>query len=204
MRSEALDITIEGRGSAIWLLLSGPFHNEQALPIREKIAGLIDDGCRKIVIIMESITDIGESVPQMFLSLVNIMRGKGGDIFFVFKNDHLSKAFAPYENIFSIYPDEQSLPVGGFFTNLKHRSKVLTRKTGIRLSRPIAITLMISLAGWILTLCFIIYQQNMRIRQQEMETRSLTEWQRNANAELKVLRERMLPLEQLGIIKNGK
>jgi hypothetical protein len=63
---------------------------------------------------------------------------------------------------------------------------------------------MISLAGWILTLCFIIYQQNMRIRQQEMETRSLTEWQRNANAELKVLRERMLPLEQLGIIKNGK
>ena len=204
MRSEALDITIEGRGNAIWLLLSGPFHNEQALPIREKITGLIDDGCRKIVIIMENISDIGESVPQMFLSLVNIMRGKGGDIFFVFKNEHLTKAFAPYENIFSIYPDEHSLPVGGFFTNLKHRSKVLTRKTGIRLSRPIAITLLVSLAGWILTLFFIIYQQNMRIRQQELETRSLTEWQRNANAELKVLRERMLPLEQLGIIKNGK
>ena len=54
MRSEALDITIESRRSAVWLLLSGPFHNEQVPNIREKITGLIDDGNKDIVVDLEN------------------------------------------------------------------------------------------------------------------------------------------------------
>jgi len=37
MRSEALDITLESRGRALWLFLSGPFHHEQVPGMREKI-----------------------------------------------------------------------------------------------------------------------------------------------------------------------
>jgi len=79
---------------------------------------------------------------------------------------------------------------------------VLTRKTGVRLSRPIALTLLITLFGWILTLMLIIYFQNQQIRRQEAELRSLSDWNRTAGAEIKELRERIKPLEQLGILKD--
>jgi anti-anti-sigma factor len=202
MRSEALDITIETRDKAIWLFLSGPFHAEQVPGMKEKIAGLIEDGNKKVVIDMENVTDIDETVPQMFLMLLNLVRGKGGDILFIFKNETVTRVFVPVKSLFSIYPDTQSLPTGGLFSNLKRRSRVLTRKTGIRLSRPIAVALLITLSGWILTLFFIIHLQNQRIREQEVEMRSVSEWKRSATVELKTLRERMRPFEQLGIVKD--
>jgi anti-anti-sigma factor len=202
MRSEALDITLESRGRALWLFLSGPFHHEQVPGMREKIAGLIDDGNRQLVIDLENVDDIDESATQMFLSLLNVMRGKGGDIWFIFKNENVSKAFSPFKSIFSIYPDAQSLPAGGFLSTLRRRSRVLARKTGIRLSRPIALTLLITLFGWILTLMFIIYIQSQQIHRQEAEIRALSESNRTAGTEIKELRERIKPLEQLGILKD--
>lgn len=202
MRSEALDITLESRGNTTWLFLSGPFHNEQAPGFKEKVSGLIEDGGRKIIIDLENVTDMDDTVSAMFLALLNLVKGKGGDIYFIFKNLVVTQAFSPYAGIFSIYPDAQSLPSGGFFGALKKRSRLLSRKTGIRLSRPIAITFLVTLSGWILTLVFIIHLQNQRIREQEIEMRSLHEWQRNANAELKILHDKMRPLEQLGVVKD--
>jgi anti-anti-sigma regulatory factor len=203
MRSEALDITIQTKDRAMWLFLSGPFHAEQVPGMKEKIGGLIEDGNKRIIIDMEGITDIDESVPQMFLSLLNLVRGKGGDIQLIFRNETVTKAFSPLKSLVSIYPDVQSLPTGGLFSSLRRRSRVLARKTGIRLSRPIAIALVVTLSGWILTLFFIIHLQNQRIRQQEIEMRSAAEWKRNAAAEIKTLRERLRPLEQLGIVKDA-
>jgi anti-anti-sigma factor len=203
MRSEALDITIESRGLAIWLFLSGPFHAEQVPGMSEKISGLIDDGNRHLVVNLENVIDIDDSATQMFLALLNSMRGKGGDIWFVFRNENVSRAFTPFRHIFSIYPDAQSLPAGGFLGNLRRRGRVLARKTGIRLSRPVALTLLITLFGWILTLMFIIHLQNQRIRKQETEMRALTEWNRTAAAAIKELHDRMKPLEQLGVLKDS-
>ena len=203
MRSEALDITLETRGEAVWLFLSGPFHGEQVPSMREKIAALIDDGSRRLIIDLENVLDIDDSATQMFLALLNLMRGKGGDIWFVFRNESVSKAFSPYRHIFPIFPDAHSLPAGGLFGNLRRRGRLLSRKTGLRLSRPVALTLLITLAGWILTLMFIIHQQNQRIRRQEVETSVLTEWNRSAASEIKELRDRIRPLEQLGILKDS-
>ena len=170
--------------------------------MREKIGGLIDDGNRQLVIDLENVVDIDESATQMFLSLLNVMRGKGGDIWFIFKNENVSKAFSPFKSIFSISPDAQSLPAGGFLGTLRRRSRVLARKTGIRLSRPIALTLLITLFGWILTLMFIIYIQSQQIHKQEAEIRTLSEWNRTAGTQIKELRDRIKPLEQLGILKD--
>jgi anti-sigma B factor antagonist len=202
MRSEALDITIESRGRSIWIFLSGPFHAEQVPSMREKIAGLIDDGNRHLVVDLENVSDIDESATQMFLALLNGMRGKGGDIWLIFRNENVSKAFSPFRSIFSIYPDAHSLPSGGLFGTLRRRSRVLARKTGIRLSRPVALTLLIALFGWILSLIFIIHIQGQRIRKQETEIRSLTEWNRATVSEIRELQNRLRPLEQLGILKD--
>ncbi len=202
MKSDALDITLVSRSGSIWLLLSGPFHNEQVPNIKEKITGLIDDGNRHIVINMENVSDVAESAAPMFLTLVNLIKGKGGDIKFVFKNEPVSKAFSPYRNLFSIYPDAAALNTGGFFGVLRRRRSVLSKKTGVRMSRPVALILLVSLGGWFLSLVFIILLQNQRIRNQEIEVYNLSRWKQRAGVEIVRLRERIRPLDQLGVLKD--
>jgi anti-anti-sigma regulatory factor len=203
MRSEAPDFTIESRGRWIWIFVSGPFHAQQIPGMKEKIGVLIEDGNRQLVLDLQNVTEVDDTVPQMFLSLVNIVREKGGEARFIFKNDAVSKAFAPYKSLFSIYPDAQSLPSGGPFSRVRRLSRVLTKKTGLRLSFPIALTLLCALAGWILSLVFIIHLQHVRIRQQESDIRELSEFKRQTSGEIKTLRERIRPLEQLGILRDS-
>jgi anti-anti-sigma regulatory factor/cell division protein FtsB len=202
MRSEALDISIVNRGGALRISLGGPFHDEQVTGFKEKICGLIDDGNHHIVIDMENVTLMGDSVALMFLSLVNIIQGKKGAIKFIFRNDVVSKSLAAYRNIFNIYPDDLALKTGGFFGILKYRRRILARKTGIRLSKPIALVLLFTLAGWFISLFFIIYMQNQRIRQQEHELSELVQWNRKAAADINNLREKIKPMQQLGILKD--
>ena len=203
MKSEALDITIISRGQRLWLNFSGPFNNEQAPGIKEKISGLIEDGNRRLVVDLEGVTNIDDAVAPLFLFLVNLIRGKGGDIKFIFKNEVVSRAFSPYKNLFGIYPDAMALQSGGFFGILRRRRSVLSKKTGVRMSRPLALVLLCSLAGWFLSLMFIIFLQNRRIHEQETEVVGLTQWKQQANVEIMNLRERIRPLDQLGILKDA-
>ena len=202
MRSEALDISIVSRGHTLRVVLSGPFHNEQVSGIKEKITGLIEDGNRHLIIDMENVVAADDGVAPMFLTLANLIKGKNGDIKFIFRNESVSKAFAALRNVLSIYPDDLSLKTGGFFGFLKYRRKLMSRKTGVRLSRPVALILLFTLAGWFISLVFIIHLQNQRIRQQEQELGTLTQWKRQADMDLKNLRDRIRPLQQLGILKD--
>ncbi|MBD3345794.1 MAG: hypothetical protein GF401_12095 [Chitinivibrionales bacterium] len=200
MRSEALDIIIESKGKAVWLILSGPFHNEQVPNMREKIGGLVQDGNREIVVDMEQVTDVGSQVVPAFLDLLNMIQGKNGALQFIFKNETVTKAFAPYKNIFSIYPDAHALAAGGFLGSMRRRSEMLFKKTGVRISLPVALFLLIIIAGWFISLGFIIHLQNERIHQQEIEIRELTHWKKKSEKEIETLRERIKPMEQLGLL----
>jgi anti-anti-sigma regulatory factor len=203
IRSETLDISLENKKGAMRWTLAGHFHNEQAPSIREKFVGLMDDGCRAFVIDMEGVTGVDDAVVPMFLGLLNTLRGKGGEMKFVFKNDALRAAFRPYANLFQIYPDAESLSRDTVLGLLKKRSRVLTRKTGFRISRSVAIFLSIVLCGWFLTLLAIIHTQNERIRQQQHELQELGLWKLTADIEIEAMRERLQPLEQLGIVPSA-
>ncbi|MDR2578698.1 MAG: hypothetical protein LBC70_07840 [Chitinispirillales bacterium] len=200
IRSEALDIVVESRGKTIWWTLAGHFHNEQAPNIREKIIGLMNDGCRSFIVDMEKVTGVDDAVVPMFLGLLNTLRGKEGDIKFIFKNDILCRAFLPYFNLFSIFPDADSLSKGTLLDLLKKRSRALTKKTGFRVSRSVAIFMFTVLGGWFFTLLLIINMQGERIRQQQDELQELGLWKITADIEMEALRERLQPLEQLGLI----
>ena len=203
IRSEALDIVLESRGATVWWFLAGSFNNEQAPSIREKFIGLMDDGCRNFIVDMEKVTAVDDGIVPMFLSLLNTLKGKGGDMTFIFKNETLCRAFLPCSNLFSIFPDADSLSKGTLLDLLKKRGRALTRKTGFRISRTVAILLLTVLSGWFLTLLFIINMQNQRIRQQQDEIHELGAWKLTTDIELETLRERLQPLEQLGIIQDA-
>ncbi len=203
MRSEALDILIEGRGDATWIILSGPFHKEQIANIREKITGLLNDANRGIIVDLEGVTEIDPEVVPMFLLLLNRVKEKGGFLKFVFRNETVSNAFLSYRTIFDISPNSQSLKSGGILGNIRRRSALLRRKTGVRISRPVAVFLLFVLCGWFLTLGFVIRLQNRTIRTQEQEINELHTWKESAEIEMQSLRERLRPLEQLGLIRDS-
>ena len=202
MRFEALDIIIEGRGDATWLILSGPFHREQVPNIRGKFSALLEDGNRYFIVDLEAITNIDPEVVDLFLKIANDVRAKSGDLKLVFKNRIVSRAFGPYNNLFEIFPDAATLDSGGFFGRIIRRGRVLAKKTGVRLSLPVAVFLLFVLCGWFLSLLFIIDIQNRRITEQQRELSELSQWKEQSMVELNTLRERIRPLEQLGILKD--
>jgi anti-anti-sigma regulatory factor len=202
MLSEALDITIESRGDSVWLILHGPFHREQVPSFRAKIEGFIADGHRNIVIDMEGITSMNEVVAPMFLGLLNLIRGKNGDIKLIFKNSIISTAFAPYRNLFSVYPDSQSLLSNSFMQTIRRRGMLLTKKTGVRLSVPVAMFLLVIIMGWFVSLIVIISMQKQQIRTQEKEIHAFLQWKKNAEIEIGEMKNRIKPMEQLGLLSD--
>ena len=79
---------------------------------------------------------------------------------------------------------------------------MLSKKTGVRISRPVAIFLLFVLCGWFLSLIFIIHLQSQRIAEQQQELNELTQWKEHSSIELSTLRDRLRPLEQLGIVRD--
>jgi len=203
MRSETLDITIEGRGDDLWFILSGPFTQEQIPTVREKFLTLIDDGIRSFIVDLEQVSIIDPGAVQLFLNLLNTVRGKNGVFRLVFNNACVTRAFHPLRHLFTIYPDGALLRRGGIVALLRNRRRLLSRKTGIRLSRPVAIFLLIVLCGWFLTLAFIIHLQNRHIREQQNELQDLSQWETKSRLEIDNLRARLQPLEQLGILRDS-
>ncbi len=200
MRSDALDITIESRHDALWISLAGPFHNEQGPNIREKIEGLLSDGAREFILNLQGVTEVDSTIVETILKVLNTVRSKHGELRLVFRNEAVTKAFSPYRHLFLIYPDSQSVEGGGVFGALRRQSRTLFRKTGIRISRPVALFLLFALCGWFLSLLFIIHLQNKRISEQSTLLHTLSQDQINLDAEVTALRERVRPLEQLGLI----
>jgi cell division protein FtsB len=110
---------------------------------------------------------------------------------------------APYEKVFSICPDESAAANRTFLARLKNRGSVLSRVTGVRLSRRVALFLLIVLCGWFVSLAFIIHLQSRRITEQEQELLSLRQENHHSLMELARLKERIRPLEQLGVLRDG-
>lgn len=203
MRSETLDLIIEERHGDLWCTLSGPFSQNQIPTFREKFITLIDDGNRSFVIDLEQVTEIDSSVAPFFLQLINILKAKGGSCSFIYHNEHVTRSFHPYRHIISVYPDSSLLQRGGIIAYLKRQRRLLSRKTGIRISRPVAFILLFVLCGWFISLLYIIHLQNRRIKEQQSELQDLTQWETRSRIEIDNLRNRLQPLEQLGIIRDS-
>jgi anti-anti-sigma regulatory factor len=203
MLSEALDITIESRHDTIWMYLSGPFNKEQIPNIRTKIEGFTRDGTRQFVIDLEKVTAMHETVADMFLGLLNFIKGKNGNIRLIYKNDVVTKAFSSYRNIFLVYPDAKSLSSNGFLRTVIRSGVTLTKKTGIRVSVPVALFLLFILAGWFISLGIIINMQKKQIEEQEAEIQDFMQWEEVTEIEIQELKSRLKPMVQLGLIPDS-
>jgi anti-anti-sigma regulatory factor len=203
MKSESLDIVIQRKGNATWMYLSGAFHAEEIPNIHSKIGKLLADGNDLIILHMDEVHKIDVQVVHAFLSLLNAVREKGGDLKFVFKNASVWTVFAPYRMIFPIYPDEKSVHRSGLFGKLRKRGKTLTRKTGLRISVSLAVFILVILFGWFTTLAVIINMQHQRIENQLDRIHELRQWKQKTQIEIQELKDRLKPLKDLGLVPDS-
>lgn len=202
MRSETLDYIFEERSGDLWILLSGPFTSDQIPTFREKIVTLIEDGNHHLVFDLERLSAIDGAVVPLFLQLLNSTSSKSGSLKLVFKNSLVTAAFSAYRNIFTIFPDGELLRHGGLLALIKRQRRRLLRKTGIRISREVALILLLIICGWFISLFFIIHLQNRHIKDQQRELQELSQWETRSRLEIDKLRGRLRPLDQLGILKD--
>lgn len=202
MRSETPDYIIEERASDLWITFSGPFTREHVPVFREKFVSLIEDGNKFFVIDLEKVTSIDGVVVQLFLQLLNMLKGRSGSLKLVFKNERVTRALTYYKNIFTVFPDATLLEKRGLAAILYRQRRFLLRKTGVRLSRPVALFLIMTLFGWFISMLFIIHLQNRHIKEQQTELQELTHSEMKFRIEIDKLRSRLQPLEQLGILKD--
>ena len=203
MRSETLDLTVESRNGDLWMELSGLFTQEQVPTFREKFLLLIEDGNRSFILDMERISAIDPGAIHLLLQLLSSLKAKKGSLRLIFRNELLTRALLPYRNIFSIYPDSSLLVRRGVLAQIYKRHKILSRKTGIRLSRPVALFLLILLCSLFTSLAFIIHIQNRYIKNQNTELQELSQWEASSRLEIARLRNRLEPLEQLGLLRDS-
>ncbi|MCX7726207.1 MAG: STAS domain-containing protein [Chitinispirillaceae bacterium] len=203
MHYEPLEIIIEWKGRELWLTMEGALSDEQIPSFREKMFTFLNDGVRIFVLDMERISFIGEGMVLFFLEMLNSIKSKGGELKLVFKNEALTTAFKKYRSIFEIFPDSSLVEKKGIKRILSDAKSLLVKKTGIRISRPIALLLLFTLGGWFITLLFIIYLQNRQIKEQQSEIYRLLQWEAKSKIEIERLTSRLKPLEQLGIVTDS-
>jgi anti-anti-sigma regulatory factor len=203
MRSEELEIQIEDWKENIVLRLKGRFHNEQIPNMREKIDGLISSDNRSFILDFSDVQELDHDVSSFLLEMLNTIRGKGGDLRIVYGPHDVFLKLEKYRNIFRLYPDMKSLISGGFLKRLQARGIVLSRKTGVRLSRSIAIILLVALSGWFISMLFILVLQHSQIAKQKAELILLKESKTKTTIRMKNLEERLKPFKDLGIVSDS-
>jgi Zn-dependent protease with chaperone function len=101
--------------------------------------------------------------------------------------------------VMPIFPDAAALSRWSFVTLLRLLARRMSRKTGVRLSAPVALFILFILVGWFVSLSLVIGWQAQRIRRQQDEIRELTVWREQTLIELQALQERQRLMDQLGI-----
>lgn len=203
MKSEALEIQIEDWNGNTVLFLRGRFNNEQIPNIREKISDLLAGGDRSFIIDLSSVAELDHAVPEFLLEVLNTVRGKEGELRIVYGREEILSLLQKFRNLLELYPERKDLFSGGLMRRLQTRGIVLSRKTGMRISRPVAVLLSFALTGWILFLLTMLLIQNQQVARQKRELAALTEWRAKTLQQIQVLQERLKPLEDLGIVTDS-
>lgn len=197
MKSEALELQFETWKQNRVLVLRGRFTNEQIPNIRERMEDFLGAGERSFVLDLSEVSELDDAVPAFLLEILNLVRGKEGSLRIIYGTEVVWKALESHRNLFELHADRQSLFSGGILKRLQARGITMSRKTGIRISRPVAMVLLISLSGFLLSLLAIISIQHSQIRSQKSEVAGLRKWRSQTLSRMETLEQRLRPLEDL-------
>lgn len=200
MISDRIDVQVEDYGEEVLLGLRGKFGPRQMASVREKLEMLVEGPGKIWFFDLEHCSFQGSGYLDLFLDLLNRIKGKGGAMVLLFSNADNYRFFDRLRNVFSIHSSRHSYHHSGLFHRLRQTGVVYSRRTGLRLSPGVAIVLVVLLAGWMLTLFSVLQYQEKEIRSRESRILELENQKRLYSREIYELRSAIGPLRDLGVI----
>jgi anti-anti-sigma regulatory factor len=197
--SENLDFEMEIFQNEVMLEFKGILKSQHLQAVRERLFSSVEGTNKIYFVVLERVKFRDKNYLNMFLELLNFVKGKDSELVIIFHNKECREFFSPFFHIFKIYDSKDSYRKDSdFWKKLKATGITYNKSTGIRLAPGIAIVFLFLLAGWVLTLFSIISSQDKDIRQREEILRDLqNNYMRSVHA-LEELKASVAPLKSMG------
>jgi len=200
MKGDLIDVLVEDFGDEVQLGLRGTFGLRQLASVREKLEMLVDGPGKIWFFDLEHSRFLEPAYLDLFLDLLNRIKGKGGLMVLLFQNKENLRFFDRLRNVFVIHASREHYHQSGLFKRLRQTGVLYSSRTGLRLSPGVAMVLVLLLAGWLLTLFSIIQYQEKEIRSRESRILELENKKREYKREIFELRAAIGPLRDLGVV----
>ncbi|MFA6622839.1 MAG: hypothetical protein WCS54_01890 [Fibrobacteraceae bacterium] len=203
MKADPVDLFVEESGSEVYIRLRGILGVSQLEALREKLYMLIEGPGKLWFVDIEKVQFTDPAYLTLFLDCLNRVRKREGALVLIFANAGNRRFFAPYAQIFEIYPSRDAYRRSGILKRIEHVGVTYRKRTGLRLSPGIAAVLAVLLIGWVLTLLSIIRQQDAEIRTRQARVLELETQKKQFVQEIDDLRAMVGPLRHLGLVDSS-
>jgi len=197
--NENLDFEMEVFQNEVMLEFKGILKSQQLSAVRERLFSSVEGTNKIYFVVLERVKFRDKNYLNMFLELLNFVKGKDSELVIIFHNEECREFFSPFYHIFKIYDSKDSYRKDSdFWKKLKATGITYNKSTGIRLAPGIAVVFLFLLAGWLLTLFSIISSQDKDIRQREEILRDLQNNYMHSVQALEELKASIAPLKSMG------
>lgn len=202
MKSELIDIQVVDYGDELEIALSGVLGVSQLPAVREKIEMLTQGPGCFIFLNLERARFTTNDYLQLFLDLLNSVRGRNSSLILLFKSQEQEAFFAGYRNIFEIHESREAYRKSGLSKQLKQIGVYYGKKTGLRLSTSVAIAIAVLMVGWAISLFLIIAAQGRDIADKQAQIIALQNQKDRYVREIDKLETSIGPLRKLGVVED--
>ncbi len=196
--SGVLDFSLRQEGDLLVVSFGGRLEPDSADALRAQLLGVGDRG-RHIVVDLLRAQVISREVVLVLLEFLSQLQGKGGTLSILCDDSDALACLRPYRHLFSIHPSLVSLLRTGI-SGYRNKGFRWSRRTGVRLSTPLATLLGLLTLGWVVTLMMLVLWQYRMIGSERAVLTRLQADRDEAVQRADELEARVKPLADLGLL----
>lgn len=198
--STVLDFSLHEQGELLVLAFGGRLDAESSDALRAQLSGMGDRGRHLVVDLLRAQT-VSREVVLALLEFLSLLQGRGGTMSLICNDPDALDHLRPYRNLFNIHPTLASLLQTGMAGGYRNKGFRWSRRTGVRLSTPLATFLGLLLSGWVITLMVLVLWQYRLMDQERAGLMRLQNERDLALSQAHELETRVKPLADLGLLE---
>lgn len=198
--SAVLDFSLHEEGDLLVLSFGGRLEMDVADVLRAQLLGVGDRG-RHLVVDLLRAQVVSQEVVQVLLEFLSLLQGRGGTLSLLCTDPDALEFLRPYRNLFNVHPSLASLLRTGLAGGYKNKGFRWSRRTGVRLSAPLATILGVLILGWVTTLMVLVLWQYRMLDTEHAGLARLQAERDDAVHRVAELELRVKPLADLGLLE---
>ncbi len=198
--STVLDFSLHEQGELLVLAFGGRLDADTSETMRIQLRGVGDRG-RHVVIDLTRSQSVSQEVVLVLLEFLSLLQGRDGTVSLICSDPDALDHLRPYRNLFNVHPTLTSLLQTGMTTGYKNKGFRWSRRTGVRLSTPLATMLGLLISGWVVTLMILVLWQYRLLDGEQAGLAKLRAERDEAQIQARELEARVKPLADLGLLE---